>query len=100
MCSSCRNRLSQLDFSKDTPHNSTHPYTTFDHSSEPAPGAGNAKLPDPDPDGNQSRIANVYVPLDLICGVAGRISHNNRHPDNKAAYIPGNPPHANFALVQ
>ena len=33
MCSSCRNRLSQLDFSKDTPHNSTHPYTTFDHSS-------------------------------------------------------------------
>ena len=33
VCSSCRNRLSQLDFSKDTPHNSTHPYTTFDHSS-------------------------------------------------------------------
>ena len=33
MCSSCRNRLSQLDFSKDTPHVSTHPYTTFDHSS-------------------------------------------------------------------
>ena len=33
MCSSCRNRLSQLDFSRDTPHNSTYPYTTFDHSS-------------------------------------------------------------------
>ena len=26
--------FSQLDFSRDTPHNSTHPYTTFDHSSE------------------------------------------------------------------
>ena len=25
--------LFQLDFSKDTPHVSTHPYTTFDHSS-------------------------------------------------------------------
>ena len=34
MCSSCRNRrLSRLDFSKDTPHVSTYPYTTFDHSS-------------------------------------------------------------------
>ena len=26
--------LSQLDFSKDTPHLSTLPYTTFDHSSD------------------------------------------------------------------
>ena len=33
VCSCCRNRLSQLDFSKDTPHDSTHPDTTFDHSS-------------------------------------------------------------------
>ena len=23
----------KLDFSRDTPHDSTHPYTTFDHSS-------------------------------------------------------------------
>ena len=26
--------VSRLDFSKDTPHVSTHPYTTFDHSSD------------------------------------------------------------------
>ena len=33
--------VSRLDFSKDTPHVSTHPYTTFDHSSPAgAPGAG------------------------------------------------------------
>ena len=25
--------VSRLDFNKDTPHVSTHPYTTFDHSS-------------------------------------------------------------------
>ena len=67
---------------------------------EPVPGVGSAKLPGPDPDGNQSRIVNVHVPLDPICGVAGHIFHNYRQPDLKAAYIPANPPHANFALVQ
>ena len=28
-----KSRKSHLDFSKATPHVSTHPYTTFDHSS-------------------------------------------------------------------
>ena len=34
-----------LDFSRDTPHDSTHPYTTFDHSSEFAARAGNGSSP-------------------------------------------------------
>ena len=38
VCSSCRDRDSRLDFSRDTPHDPTHPYATFDHSFGSIPG--------------------------------------------------------------